>query len=165
MSTWAKIRFKNNLVQLFRVDSLFSEIITLYTVHFQILNLAGCFHSLRAVYTLHASSFSKIHNRGTLNDNELCSPAPLEEVGRQRNITKRYTHFFWRGSWATNSWYRSILQDQLFSKTCFVLTLVCKAVRCKMIRADIDAFRKIGGRFPFKSKRKPLRLYRLRCGE
>ncbi len=43
------IHFKNDLFQWFRVDSFFRETITLYTVHFQISNFAGCFHSLRAV--------------------------------------------------------------------------------------------------------------------
>ncbi len=33
---WLGIRFKNDLFQLFRVDSFFWETITLYTVHFQI---------------------------------------------------------------------------------------------------------------------------------
>ncbi len=43
------IRFKNDLFQCFRVESLFWETIALYTVHFQIEHFAGCFHSLRAV--------------------------------------------------------------------------------------------------------------------
>ncbi len=40
------IRFKNDLFQCFRVESLFWETIALYTVHFQIEHFAGCFHSL-----------------------------------------------------------------------------------------------------------------------
>ncbi len=43
------IRFKNDSFQWFRVDSFFWETITLYTVCFQIENVAGCFHSLGAV--------------------------------------------------------------------------------------------------------------------
>ncbi len=65
-STWnAWDSFKNDLFQWFRVDSFFWETMTLYMVHFQIENLAGCFHSLNCV--THEGSFSKIHNRGTLN--------------------------------------------------------------------------------------------------
>ncbi len=43
------IHLKKDSFQWFRVDSFFRETITLYTVHFQISNFAGCFHSLRAV--------------------------------------------------------------------------------------------------------------------
>ncbi len=43
------IYLKNDSFQWFRFDSFFWETITLYTVHFQIYNFAGCFHSLRAV--------------------------------------------------------------------------------------------------------------------
>ncbi len=46
---WLWIRFKNGLFQWFRVDSFFLETITLYKVHFQISNFAGCFHLFRAV--------------------------------------------------------------------------------------------------------------------
>ncbi len=41
------IRFKNDSFQWFRVKNLFWE--TRYTVHFQMWNFAGCFHSLIAV--------------------------------------------------------------------------------------------------------------------
>ncbi len=45
------IRFKNDLFQCFRVESLFWETIALYTVHFQIEHFAGCFHSLELLHT------------------------------------------------------------------------------------------------------------------
>ena len=38
--------------------------------------------------------------------------------------------FFWRFSRDMNSWYRSFFQEQLLSKTSFILTLICKAVWC-----------------------------------
>ncbi len=41
------------------------ETITLYTVHFQIKNFAGCFHSLTAVLHTAWKVIKKIHNRGT----------------------------------------------------------------------------------------------------
>ncbi len=53
------IRFKNDLFQCFRVESLFWETIALYTVHFQIEHFAGCFHSLWAVTHCMKGHFQK----------------------------------------------------------------------------------------------------------
>ncbi len=52
-------RFKNDSFKWFRVDSFFWETLTLYTVHFQISNFAGCFHSLRAVTHCMKGHFQK----------------------------------------------------------------------------------------------------------
>jgi len=48
------------------VYSFLWETITLYTVHFEISNIARCFHSLRKDKLKHESSFSEIHDGDTL---------------------------------------------------------------------------------------------------
>ncbi len=61
----------NSKRQWFRVDAFFWETITLYTVHFQIYNFAGCFHSLRDVTHCMKGHFQK-SIRGNLRSTFEC---------------------------------------------------------------------------------------------
>ncbi len=60
--------FKNDSFKWFRVNSFFRETITLYTCTFRFNTLQDVFIHWELCYTLHERSFSKIHNRGTLNN-------------------------------------------------------------------------------------------------